>query len=448
MYVDLGKEARVKNNKRRTGAAPLPAREIALQVLERSGLGTPVQTLLDMKLTSSASSRQEAALATELVYGYLRSEIRISWLLNRFLKAPDKTPPAMRIILGLATYELLYLDRIPAHASVNAAVNAVRARFGQGLARVANGVLRSLARHADAEDMHASTYYERNISNFLQRLSIQYSLPTWILELWIKAYGRQRAEAYALASARVPWPCIRVNTARNGWEELRSQFAREGEAFALSGVRFAPGHHPAFLHSCLVQGQLSLQGAGSQLVLQALDVQTWEGPVWDACAGRGGKTLTLAELGVPVLAATDVYFPRLRGLLADAARLQIAPPPVFCSSATAPAIGVSPRTILLDVPCSGLGTLSRHPDLRTLRTQEQVNELVSLQKVILDTTWGLLPSGGHIVYITCTVNPEENERQIARFLAAHPEASLDRQWESTPDSFGSDLMYGAIVGKH
>ena len=197
----------------------------------------------------------------------------------------------------------------------------------------------------------------------------------------------------------------------------------------------------------LRQGRLSIQGAGSQLVLEALDAPHWEGPVWDACAGRGGKTLALLELGVPVLAASDTYQPRLRGMRDDAKRLVLKTPPLFCASAAEPALRGTPKTILLDVPCSGLGTLARHPDLRTLRTPEQVAGLVGLQRRILDAVWPYLPSGGHIAYITCTMNPAENEGQIEAFLARTPGASLEKQWQSTPDTFGSDLMYGAMIKK-
>ena len=215
----------------------------------------------------------------------------------------------------------------------------------------------------------------------------------------------------------------------------------------VHGVRFAPGTQPEYMRDYLRQGRLSIQGAGSQLVLEALDAPRWEGPVWDACAGRGGKTLALVELGVPVLAASDTYQPRLRGMRDDAKRLVLKAPPLFCASAAEPALRGTPRTILLDVPCSGLGTLARHPDLRTLRTPGQVAGLVDLQRRILDAVWSYLPSGGHLVYITCTINPAENERQSDAFLARTPGASLEKQWQSTPDAFGSDLMYGAMLKK-
>ena len=417
------------------------------RILERTGISAPVQSLLDTKLTGGLFSRQEAALTTELVYGYLRSEIRISWLLSQFMKAPEKLPASMKLMIGIAAYELLYLDRIPAHASVSAAVDAVRARFGQGLSRVANGVLRSLIRLSESEDLKAFAFYESRIKDPMERLSVFHSVPRWMLELWTKGYGPEKAETFARAVSVVPSPCVRVNAARDEWEALRDFLCKEGEAVGISGVRFAPGTQPEYMRDYLRQGRLSIQGAGSQLALEALDAPRWEGPVWDACAGRGGKTLALVELGVPVLAASDTYQPRLRGMRDDAKRLVLKTPPLFCASAAEPALRGTPRTILLDVPCSGLGTLARHPDLRTLRTPGQVAGLVDLQRRILDAVWSYLPSGGHLAYITCTMNPAENEGQIDAFLARTPGASLEKQWQSTPDAFGSDLMYGAMLKK-
>ena len=433
--------------KKKQDDAPLSAREAALRVLERAGISAPVQSLLDTRLTGGAFSRQEAALTTELVYGYLRSEIRLSWLLGLFMKAPEKLPPAMKIMLGMAAYELLYLDRIPAHASVSAAVDAVRARFGQGLSRVANGVLRSLIRLCETENPRDAAFYAVRITDPVERLSIFTSVPRWMLELWIEAYGQEQAEIFAKAVSTVPHPCVRINTARDEWEALRDIVARDGETLGVSGVRFAPGQQPEYLRDYLRQGRLSFHGAGSQLVLAALDAPHWNGPIWDACCGRGGKTLALMEWGLPILAASDVYQPRLRGLRDDAKRLVLAPPPLICASATAPALSGTPQTVLLDVPCSGLGTLARHPDLRTLRTPEQVDHLVALQRRILDATWPYLPSGGSLAYITCTMNPAENEGQIAAFLERTPDATLKTQWQSTPDAFGSDLMFGALITK-
>ncbi len=435
------------SEKRMRTLRQIPAREAALRVLDRCGVAAPVQALLHAQLSSTAFSRQESALTTELVYGYLRYELQLSWILGCVLPKQEKLPQSMRLILGMAAYELFYLDRVPAHASVSAAVDAVRARYGHGLSRVANGALRALIRLNERENVLAPAFYAQRIHDPLDRLAIQYSLPRWILELWVHAYGLDRAAACTQAAARVPWPCVRVNTAYSEWQTLRMKLADLGEAFAISGVRFAPGNLPECVPVSLARGQLSLQGGGSQLLLHALRAAQWKGPVWDACAGHGGKTLALIELGLPVMAASDTFLPRLRDLRAEAQRLHLTSPPLLCASAAAPAIIGRPQTILLDVPCSGLGTLARHPDLKKLRVPDQLAGLIRLQRAMLDAAWTLLPTGGKIAYVTCTVNPDENETQITHFLQRNADADIEQQWSNAPDNFGTDIMFGAIICK-
>ncbi|MFQ8737329.1 MAG: transcription antitermination factor NusB [Bilophila wadsworthia] len=263
--------------KKQNDEAPLPAREAALRILERTGISAPVQSLLDTKLTGGLFSRQEAALTTELVYGHLRSEIRISWLLSQFMKAPEKLPASMKLMIGIAAYELLYLDRIPAHASVSASVDAVRARFGQGLSRVANGVLRSLIRLSESEDLKAFAFYESRIKDPMERLSVFHSVPRWMLELWTKGYGPEKAKTFARAVSVVPSPCVRVNAARDEWEALRDFLCKEGEAVGISESASRPAPSRSICGTTCGKQAVDT-GRGSQLVLEALDAPRWKAP--------------------------------------------------------------------------------------------------------------------------------------------------------------------------
>ncbi|MDD6087932.1 MAG: transcription antitermination factor NusB [Desulfovibrionaceae bacterium] len=428
------------------------AREVALSVLEKTGGSVPVQPLLDACLREVELSRQNAALATELVYGVLRSEIRLRWILSRFLKDPGKLPPLCLRILTLALYEMLFLVRIPTHATVNTYVDAVRRRFGPGLARVANGVLRTIARKMEipGESPLSESYYEQAGATPEQRLSIRYSLPIWITSLWIRDFGWEKAAELAGAMCCTPRACIRVNRMRSGWESLRNTLLEKGQSVGEAGVLFSRMTAPvADLHELAVEGKISYHGAGSQKLLAALLAEKWDGSIWDACAGRGGKTLSLIEMEQSVLLASDINLRRLRGLRQDADRLGLKAPATACMSASAPALCCSSKfkNILLDVPCSGLGTLARHPDMRILRTPDQLPELTVLQKDILHAAWNHLESGGRLFYMTCTVNPDENERQIRSFLRNHLRAELEREYANDPDIYGTDLMYGAVIRK-
>lgn len=479
------------------------ARESASFVLSQCSIHTPVQAALNEVLEHSYLSPQDKALTTELVYGYLRWEISLHWLVSHYLKRPEKLPPPMLQRLACATYELFCLDRIPAHATVDMAVREIRKRFGQSLARVANGVLRNLARLHEQEG--SLSYVLLSLTSHkdfapLERLEITSGVPRWILTHWAAFYEEEAVRQLAASSSQTPFPCIRINMRCPSWRETRAAFCCEdprcefvgntsfsseasglhGERIGFSGVRFPPGTPQTSLRKKVLDGELSWQGSGSQLLLAALlgedrgrrdqgeiaslSANTGEEPVrespaleswyqgkafWDACAGYGGKSFALAEAGLTIRAASDVNLARLQGLRREARRLHLPEPPLFCASAALPPWRgtACPPLILLDAPCSGLGTLARRPDVRRLRQPEHLAELVALQKKLLYACWELLPSGGRLVYMTCTVNPEENEHQIRAFLTRHAGADMHREWQSRPDEKGGDLMYGAVLRK-
>jgi len=431
-----------------------PARQLALRVLDklvRVG-DAPVQAELDAALRFSPLCAADRALATELVYGALRLRSRLDFVVERLLANPGKTPFLVRLILAVAAYELLYLDKIPAYATVSAAVDLARGELGAGAARVVNGVLRSLVRaiEADAAAFSPARLAEE-AGGGLKGIARAAAVPLWILKLWRQAYGDERMHALAAAAGCRPWTCVRVNLARSDGTALLTELtALPGTVrVGTAGVRFAPGKRPAGLDGLIRAGRVSVQGAGSLLALEALGLGERKGILWDACAGHGGKTFALLERGVPVAAASDTSAARLDGLRREAGRLGIACPPLVLASAAEPPFSFSfrPDTILIDAPCSGLGTLARHPDLRIRREPSHLAGLADLQAAILEAAWRQLAPGGRLAYITCTVNPDENERRIEGLLSAHPEAELLRRHVPEPDDAGTDVMFGALVGK-
>ncbi|MBZ2173340.1 hypothetical protein K6142_15010 [Cupidesulfovibrio sp. SRB-5] len=434
-------------------------------------------------------SRQDAALATELVYGYLRSEIRISWLLRRFLTAPEKLPPEALLTLGVAAHEIVHLDRIPDYAAVDWAVTHIRQRFGPGLGKLANAVLRNVARLGG--DARNAEMYHADLPDPRDFLSVHHAAPRWLVDLWCDAYGMDRATDLLASSAQAPAPAVRVNAARPGWQTLRDQLIADhgGTACGHAGVVFPVGGFPAEVAALERAGLLSRQGAASQEVLDALRPDTWEGPVWDACCGRGGKALALLERGVDVGLCSDPNAGRLRGLRADAERLGLAVPAIVRASATQPPCAtdgtcpaggpggparpvppvqpVTPdtpvtnvgtasagafRTILIDAPCSGLGTLSRRPDIKLRRSPADLDALAALQGRILDAALSVLPTGGRLVYITCTLNPAENEAQVERLLSPTGAASaapviVEAQHTTPADTPAREFFFGVVLRK-
>lgn len=428
-----------------------PARAVALEcvndILEH---GHDLQAVLDGKLRGVRISMPDAALCTELVYGYIRLRDRISALLGRFLRDSSKLPPKSRIALGLAAYEMLFLDRIPVYASVDWCVQYIKRQFSQGLGKLANAVLRNLDRMGAAA--HAMDEVIAGMDR-VDQLAVWYSCPAWIVRMWLEAYGEEQTLVYLRAGISSAPVGLRVNRRKEGADALVEELAGHPDCLAREGyaLLFPAGAAPVGMKSMLAEGQLTRQSLASQEVLAVMEPQAWQGPVWDCCCGRGGKTTALLEAGVPVRYVSDTSRERLRGMREELERLGLEPPFSLLRSAAEPVAAevweelgaVSFRTILADVPCSGLGTLSRRPDARYHRTEEGVRGLVETQAAILDNAYAHLEAGGRLIYITCTVNPDENERQIAAFLARTEGAECRREWHTPSDSPYMEFFYAA-----
>lgn len=405
--------------------------------------GLDIQAALDEALLSRQLSRRDAGLATELAYGYLRRKIRIDFILNRFLKKPEGLKPKVRRALGVAAYEILFLDRVPAYASVDWAVGLVRGLAGRGLAGAANAVLRRVSElgvQANEPD-----FYRGRMTSEARFLSHYHSCPEWIVELWLKAYGRDKTFAFLAAQAQAPPVGLRFNQARPEARALYDELAAMPLVMALdSGLAVMPGGPD--LGEALDRGLVSRQSAAAQQVMLELGCQDWPEPVWDACAGRGGKALMLSERGKSVI-ASDPNTRRLAGLLSDQARLGMSVP-AFAARAEEPApLAEAPGTMLLDAPCSGLGVISRRPDLKEKRRPEHLEGLTGLQSRLLAAAVRAARPGGLVVYITCTLNPAENEDRIHGLTAGTPGLTLERTWATPPDSPLCEFFYGAVLRK-
>jgi 16S rRNA (cytosine967-C5)-methyltransferase len=428
---------------------PPGARDVAASVLLRLHrprqlrMGVTAQQALGEAL--GADARPDARLCSELVYGALRQEIRLDWLLRRQLRASSDIPPFAVNVLRIALYELLNMRDAAPHA-VNWAVGRIGNRLGRGMGGLANACLRAIARLGDA--VHQPDWYSRQLPDRDVCLSVTGGVPLWIVRLWMEAYGERTATALVRSSAARPRPCLRINRARADWRTLREELIRlGGEPIGPAGLVFAPENWPDAIREYVVQGRVSRQGDGSLRILDALGAPDWPAPLWDACAGRGGKTCALLEAGLEVRLASDPHARRLEGLRQECARLGLAPIDLRREAVETARPDFAPGTIVLDVPCSGLGVLSRRADVRLHRRADHLEPCVRAQRSILEGAWSLLPVSGKMAYITCTVNPAENERQIALFLREHKSARLQAEVLPEAGGCGEDMMYGALVGK-
>ena len=472
----------------------LPAREVAWKVLLAVAAGAYADAALERELKRQSLSAADRALATELAYGAIRQRRLLdAWLDALGRVRAEQQPPLLRWLLHVGLYQLLFTARIPASAAVSTTVDLAKQGGLARLAPVANGLLRSVLRRreqagaaatggpmaegrsvagsvagsADPVAAVASTgaaqpwlglpLSEDRILSF----GLRHSLPEWLAADLLGWLTPDRAEAFGRACNSAPPLDLRVNRCRSDRQAL-------AEAFAAAGIRTQPLSESVHGLSLLDrsgdlralpgygEGLWSVQDRGAQRIVLLLDPQPGQ-RVLDACAAPGGKCTQIAEWmnDQGEIWAVDRSEARLRRVALNAERLGLRS--IQRLSADASDLGsLRPEwlgsfdRILLDAPCSGLGTLSRHADARWRMQPEEIDTLVALQRQLLEALLPLLAPAGRLVYATCTVHPSENGETIAWLLQRHPELVLAQQQQWWPaqeldGSCGGDGFFVAVL---
>lgn len=401
-------------------------RQVAFQVLrDLDRRDTYPDLALDRALQKTALSPPDRGLATELVYGVLRRQRTLDALISQFSQRPsDQQPPALRRLLQLGLYQLRYLDQVPSSAAVNTSVDLAKENGLGGLSKVVNGILRAYLRQTEGGQDPLILPEEP-----ARRLGVEESFPDWIVDLFLKQGGCDRARELCQAFNQTPPLDLRINPLKTSREALHAQFAEAGiESHPLPGLPQAlrlPGRGSIRQLPGFQEGLWTVQSAPAQWVGHCLDPQPGE-KIGDACAAPGGKTTHLAELmgDHGQIVALDPTPSRLEKLRQTQRRLGLTSidPEIADARTFTPPVPLD--GVLVDVPCSGLGTLHRNPDLRWRPIPSQLPELLALQSALLAQAATWVKPGGVLVYATCTLNPKENQEQIQAFLNAHPQWSL------------------------
>lgn len=457
-----------KQKKKPHKRGAITAREAALEVLhslfQQTDGTMPLPVMLSRAVQEAGLHERDAALLSELAYGVLRRHAVLDASLRPYIRKPGALSLQVRLLLRIGAFEILYLDTIPARATVNEMAGLARRRFGQKVGGFVNAVLRALAQEsADlAETPRACTSQaSRDAGDPLSSLAEESSLPFWLLSLWQEQYGYETARRFALRTGSAPAPSWRVNPIKP-WAEMLLQHWLDKGYMPVGSVGFsAQGldkrrpdaqKERSMLESFEKQGCLTRQGMASQMVGE--DIASWiqsraslqDAPLWDACCGRGGKTSSLLEKGINVALSSDPSAFRLEEMKSNLLRLGLRAPQIRC--APAQDVEVEFPLILLDAPCSGTGTLGRNAELRLRLSPEKLAESARLQEELLRSVWGKLQPGGALFYVTCALNREENEGQTERFLlSCNGEASLVEERMYVPEAPGQDALYMAIFQK-
>jgi 16S rRNA (cytosine967-C5)-methyltransferase len=383
---------------------PSAARTAALEALRRVARGGTLQDVLDRQQGRLADAR-DRALVHELVLGTLR---RRGWLDHAILRLCDRPlarlEPAILEVLRLGAYQLLFL-RVAQHAAVSESVDLARAEAPRAAGFV-NAVLRRLQREGPppAPDAEAEP---------LIWLSTAGSLPLWLAERWLAQLGPERAVERARAALEPPPTFVRLNPRASDAAERLSAVGLRLEPTAIPDCLRLEGGSPGRLTE---EGLVYVQDAGSQLVARLAEVRG----LWlDACAAPGGKSLSMADSapeGSRIVAA-EASRRRLAVLVRLAARWGARGLWPVAGDALRPPFRSAFDGILLDAPCSGLGTLARNPDIRWRLDAADIKRHGARQRAMLDSLSALVRPGGDLVYATCSLEPEETLAVVDGFLA-------------------------------
>lgn len=428
-------------------------RAVALNCLVELEKGGIVQEIVDRNLEKAALNNLDRKLLTDLVFGVLRNYSRLEFILRSLLPAPDKLPARLFKLLLLGLYSLFFQEKVPHYATVNESVKIAASLFGAKMGKLANAVLRRAQILGDAPDK--LEWYAEKLPAW-EAQCVFYGIPQAIASMWRQAYGAEKATLLMRRSAGRPWAALRFNASRKEARELCDSLAPGPgrEKLAPFAWAFAPGQMPDLIGgrsiSCLErEGLVSRQSPASILICEKLGIYEWREPIWDCCAGSGIKLAALLERGVPARLASDISARRLANIRPFCARLGLGAPALLMAAAEQPPLSRWQGNILADLPCSGLGTLARRPDIRIrfLKSAASLKEHALRQKRILKAIAATLAPGGKLAYLTCTLNPAENEEQVATLMPSFPDLRLRAEWQTPHEHPWLEGMYGAVLEK-
>lgn len=392
------------------------AAEILLKVETRDAYA---DLLLDHSLRAFSLSPLDRALLTELVYGTLRWRGKIDWYLQPRLRQPISSMDGyLRNLLRLTLYQLLFLDKIPNYAAVNEGVKLAKNYGGSKAGGLVNAVLRRILREKNQLSLPDR---ERDPIGYL---SVAYSHPDWLVRKWLRELATEDMEALLAANNKEAPLTLRANRLKEGRDAICERLHERGldarpTAWSPQGIRVKSGSAVDRLPG-FEEGLFQVQGEASQLVGCLLDPRPGE-RVLDGCAAPGGKATHLAELmqDKGEIVAADVSVRGVQKIQENMRRLSLTsihPVVADITEGLTGALALPYDRILVDAPCSGLGTLRSHPEAKWRRSEQDIQRLARLQKKMIKRIASYLKPGGVLVYATCTLSHEENENVVEEFL--------------------------------
>lgn len=419
------------------------SRKTALEVLVRvNESGAYSNLALSQALKNSQLSARDKAFVTLLVQGVTRNLSEIDDVIAKLSKNPiEKLPGVLLNTLRLGIYQLEYLEDTPPPAVLNTCTAVAKSCGHKGMASYTTAVLRNYLRSREetgaafiSKESKDHGLADLGTAERIEMLSKKYSVPAWLVERWLRNFSEEEALCLLQFSKSEPRIVLRTNDLKTTIDEFTKQLQAAGVDFEISPLvpscvvlnskgrgRGNPSQLPGY-----ADGKFSIQDDTAAFVSKVLSPEPGD-LIIDLCAAPGGKALYLGELmgNKGRIIAVDTRAKRLELLKTNRRRLGVMNIEIVEADGTKFEFQPQADRVLVDAPCSGTGVLNRRADLRHRRLEEDIESLARLQYDLLANAQRLLKPGGVMVYATCTVEPEENEQVVSKFLANHPDFKLD-----------------------
>lgn len=425
-------------------------REVALKIIykiDREKAYSNIALDETIKEYRNKLDDRDIGFISELVYGIITWKLTLDEIIKKYSKIKlKKISPWILNILRMGIYQIVFLDKVPKSAAVNESVNLAKRYGHKSSSNFVNAILRKIEKK-DYEELF-------NIEDNIERISKTTAMPIWIVEKLLRQKDIKKVEEICKNSNIKPKVTIRINKLRTNKKELERLLDERN-------IRYQEGKLEDFLIldkikgienlDIFQKGYFTIQDEGAGLIAFALGVEPNE-TVLDACSSPGGKTTYLAEImqNEGEIHAWDLHEHRIRLVEENAKRLGINIIHTKCQDATLYKEEYKEKfdKILLDVPCSGSGVLKRKPDIKWKRKKEDIQELVQIQKTILETCSRYLKEKGELIYATCSIFDEENRKIIEEFLQKNPnfeQVKIDIQkYKEYMDEKGNIQLYQGI----
>lgn len=410
-------------------------RKLALQAIEKILYkGGYANIVINEYLNKYEFNDQDRRLFTKLVLGTVEKKITLAYYLEPYLKKKQK--PVINCLLLMSVYQLVYLD-IPDYTVVNESVSLANST-DRMVGSFINAVLRNFLRNE-----------LRSFENLdeIEKLSIKYSYPTWLVAYFLKDYDYEIVEKIFAHNDDVKQTAIRVNTLLTNYDDVINELDKEKISYQISDL-VNDGlivNQSMINHNLFKEGKITVQDIASQMVTEVTNPEE-NSTIIDLCSAPGGKTSHLSAWmnNTGLIYACDIYPHKIKLMEKNFKRLGVNNVKTQLIDAREVYKVVKNESfdyVICDMPCSGLGVISHKSDLKYNITLDNIEDIIKLQKEILDASYPLIKKGGYLTVSTCTINKSENEEQIKYLIEKHPDLKIEYQKTILPYEYNTDGFF-------